>query len=420
MLNDVKKKLKKEAKLQVHKIYRRIFARTKTDHNRIVFDSNAGANYTGSPRAIYEYMVEHHMLDNYDVVWFFTDKAEHEPLPGNPRIVRYNRWQYLWEMCHAHVWVFDSRNPGFLKKRKDQHYIQIWHGTPLKRLALDMDNCDLANQDSLESYKLYFFRNTRAWDYMVVQNEFSADIFHSCFAFDRVLLRTGYPRNDVLFAKNNPSDIRAIKEQLGIPLDKKVLLYAPTFRDDEFDESGAYTITPRMDFRLMMDALKDDYVLIVKYHYLIANAIDWTGYEGFVYSFNTSMDINLLYLISDEMITDYSSVMFDYSLLHRPMYFYCYDLEKYAGHQRGFYFDFQEEAPGPISLTTEELLRDIQLPADEKERLYGEKRQAFYNKFHTYENGTASKQIAEKIVELMESDRDNQTDETLLFEDMQG
>ena len=99
--------------------------------------------------------------------------------------------------------------------------------------------------------------------------------------------------------------------------------------------------------------------MIVKYHYLIMDAIDWSPYEGFIYHFDQSRDIAELFLVSDILITDYSSVMFDYSILNRPMFFFAYDFYKYKNELRGFYFSYSKEMPGPISTTTDELIEDI-------------------------------------------------------------
>ena len=148
----------------------------------------------------------------------------------------------------------------------------------------------------------------------------------------------------------------------------------------------------------MQKELANEYIMIVKYHYFIADKIDLSAYEGFIYSIDPRADIAELYLVADCLITDYSSVMFDYSLLHRPMYFYCYDLENYSNELRGCYFDLIEEAPGPISRNTDELIKDIKTPQKELAFRYSGKRSAFYSKYHTYENGTAS----ERIVRLIE------------------
>ena len=397
---DIKKHLKKYLKKAAVGLYKLMYRFLPVDKKMIVFDSSIGLNYTGSPRAIYEEMVDKGLDNEYRCVWFFQKGKRPDKLPGNAKIIRYGRLAYLYYMAKAGIWIFDARQPKFIRKKEDQHYIQTWHGTPLKKLALDMDSVNMARGNDIEVYKENFRNNTKTWDYLVAQNDYSAKIFERCFDFHKTMLCTGYPRNDILFKKNNPEDIRKLKESIGLPLDKKIILYAPTWRDDEYDASGKYEFKPKLDFMKMKEALGKDFVMAVKYHYLIGDRIDWSDYKGFVYPFTAQAEINVLYLVSDLMITDYSSVMFDYSLLHRPMFFYAYDLEKYRDSLRGFYFDFLAEIPGPVSQTTEELIKDLMEPESTYEEKYGEKEKAFYAKFHTYDRGTASDSIISLIGEL--------------------
>ncbi len=139
-------------------------------------------------------------------------------------------------------------------------------------------------------------------------------------------------------------------------------------------QTSIYKFVTAMDFDLLKEKLSEDYVIIVKYHYLVVEDIDWSDYEGFVYTFGAENDITNLYLVSDMLITDYSSVMFDYSILNRPMFFFMYDLESYRDELRGFYFDVIKEIPGPISKTTEELIKDIE---KYDHNVYEEKYRAF-------------------------------------------
>jgi CDP-Glycerol:Poly(glycerophosphate) glycerophosphotransferase. len=232
----------------------------------------------------------------------------------------------------------------------------------------------MAGEKSISDYKKKFYENVQTWDYLISQNSYSTRIFRRAFGFNKEILEIGYPRNDVLFRKNNRKDIEEIKDKLGLPKDKRIILYAPTWRDNEFYGKGKYKFNPRINFDLLMKELKKDTVMIVKYHYLVMDQIDWSPYRGFIYTYDMSYDISLLYLVSDMLITDYSSVMFDYSLLKRPMAFYCYDLEEYKNTLRGFYFDFMNEAPGPVVETTEDLISAIK---DYDFNKYQEKYQIF-------------------------------------------
>lgn len=365
------------------------------NRNIILFESNLGRNYTGSPRAIYEEMVAQGLDKKYRCYFILEDTQT--KLAGAAKPVKRSRLRYFVLFAIAGTWICDTRLPRYIVKRKGVKYIQTWHGTPLKKLALDMDTVVMAGETDIDNYKKHFYENTQTWDYLLSQNKYSTDIFRRAFAFNKEMLEIGYPRNDVLFQKNNPEDILALKKELGLPLDKKVILYAPTWRDHEFHGNGKYKFSSAMDFSKMQEALGEDTVLIVKYHYLVMDQIDWTPYKGFIYSYDMSYDIAMLYLVSDLLITDYSSVMFDYSLLKRPMVFFCYDLDNYKDNLRGFYFDFLAEAPGPVVLTTEALIQEIKEydGAD-----YQDKYEAFYKKYNHADQGTAAKQVVTLLEQL--------------------
>lgn len=387
------KRFRKFAKKIVIKLYKIETKIIPIQKDIIVFESNLGINYTGNPRCIYEEMVRMGLDKKYRCYIMLDDVTTE--VPGAAKKVRRTRVKYFFLMGIAGIIVCDSRQPKYIIKRKNAHLIQTWHGTPLKKLALDMETVNMGGLTDIEVYRKNFYENTRTWDYLISQNHYSTEIFRRAFAFDKTMLEIGYPRNDILFRCNNQTDLTKLKEKMGLPLDKKIILYAPTWRDNEYYAKGAYKFNSAMDFDLLREKLGDEYVCIVKYHYLVKENIDWSTYKGFVYKFDECEDIAELYLVSDIMITDYSSVMFDYSILKRPMFFFAYDLEDYKDNLRGFYFDFIEEAPGPITKTTEELIESIiNYHSDEWKVKY----EAYHNKYNHADDGHASK----KVVELIE------------------
>lgn len=385
------KSIGKRILLLLYSVERYIFPIKK---NVIVFESNVGRNYTGNPKAIYEEMVRRGLDKKYHCVYIFEDTTVY--LPGSAELVKRLRFRYFYYMAVAGIWVSDSRFPEFIKKRNGVTYIQTWHGTPLKKLALDMDSVHMDGETSLANYKEKFRKNSQTWDYLISQNRFSTEVFRRCFDFQKEMLEFGYPRNDVLFQNNTETYIAELKESYGIRADAKIILYAPTWRDNEFYGNNRYKFNQALDYDLLKKELSDEYVLLVKCHYLVQDTIDWSKYEGFVYPFDSHTDIADLYLIADFLVTDYSSVMFDYSLLKRPMLFFAYDLKEYKEELRGFYFDYMEEIPGPISQTTERLVADIKNYRPEE---WAMKYQAFAEKFNTFDNGDA----ANRVVELIES-----------------
>ncbi|MGE7917419.1 bifunctional glycosyltransferase/CDP-glycerol:glycerophosphate glycerophosphotransferase [Viridibacillus sp. NPDC093762] len=369
-------------------IYKDIFQKRPLNEKKIVFESFLGKNYADSPKYIYEYMVKHY--PEYEFVWSFNE-TNHD-IPGNAKQVKRLSLAYYYHMATAKYWVNNMRQPLHLQKREGNVFLETWHGTPLKKLVFDMDEVYSANP----KYKQQFYEQSRLWDYLIAANSYSSEIFKSAFKFDKVMLEDGYPRNDTLYINNNSDYITKMKTKLNIPLDKKVILYAPTWRDDEFYEPGKYKFNLKFDLQKMHEKLGDEYVILLRMHYFIADDLNINGYEGFVYNMSKYDDIAELYLISDILITDYSSVFFDYSNLRRPILFYTYDLEKYRDQLRGFYIDIENEVPGPLVKTTDEII-DAVLNIDKVTIEYKEKYDVFYDKICSWESGKATEKIVEKV-----------------------
>lgn len=381
---------------QLMLVYYRILVRILPVRDDVVlFESNVGRNFTGNPRAIYEEMVRRGLDRKYRCYIILEDT--NVEIPGTAKKIKRNRFRYFYYFSIAGIWISDTRFPRYIIKRRDTVYIQTWHGTPLKRLALDMDAVYMSGESSLEEYKKNFYSNVMTWDYLVSQNRYSTEIFRRAFGFEKEILEIGYPRNDILFRKHDREEIDRIKETLGLKKDKRVILYAPTWRDDEYYANGIYKFSTGLDFHLLKKEFEEDTIWIVKYHYLVQDYINWSDYEGFIYAFDKNYDISLLYLVSDMLVTDYSSVMFDYSILNRPMFFYCYDLCEYKERLRGFYFDFINEVPGPVVESTQALIQAIK---EYDYEAYRDKYEAFRKKYNHADDGNASCKIVNMIEDV--------------------
>lgn len=383
----------KKYKKLCSKLYNKLFLKLPIKKKRVLFESFLGRNVSGNPKYIYNYFVENGMDKEYELIWILNDLDEE--IIGNGKKVKRKSLKYYYYMATSGYWVFNARQADEIIKRTGITYLQTWHGTPLKRLASDMFNVDMGGVKNLDEYKEKFFRNSRRWDYLLAQNEYSKDIFQRAFNFNKETIY-GYPANDILYNCNDIETINHIKEKLELPKDKKIIIYAPTWREDNFYKKGHYKMNIELELDKMQEALGKDYIVLIRAHYLIANSINIADYKGFVYDFSQGFDIQELYLISDILITDYSSVMFDYANLKRPMIFFTYDLEKYRDSLRGFYFDFEETAPGPIAMTTEDIIESI-VNIDEVIEKYEEKSNAFYNKFCHIDDGNAAKVIVDKV-----------------------
>src|SRR5699024_7610128 len=258
----------------------------------------------------------------------------------------------------AEFWVSNSRLPLWIPKPKHTTYIQTWHGTPLKRLAADMEEVHMPGTNTTK-YKRNFLKEASRWDYLVSPNAYSTKIFRRAINFDKTVIESGYPRNDFLINENNEQTILEIKQKCHLPLNKKVILYAPTWRDNQFYRRGEYKFSLQMDLETMRDKLGDNYIILLRLHYLVAENLDLTGYEDFIYDLSKYEDIRELYLILDLLINDYSSYVVDYVNFKRPMIFFVYDIEEYWDNLCVFYFDFEEKALGAIVKTTDEILEII-------------------------------------------------------------
>ncbi len=357
---------------------------------QVVFESFLGKQYSCNPRAIYEYMLEHY--PEYDMYWSIDPRSA-EVFKGKG-LKTINRFSIPWlfKMARSKYWVSNSRLPLWIPKPNHTTYLQTWHGTPLKRLAADMDQVLMPGTNT-EKYKRNFLNESSRWDHLISPNRYSSEIFARAFGFEKDMIESGYPRNDFLHNANNAETMNSLKERLDLPLDKKVILYAPTWRDNEFYAKGKYKFNLKLELDKMQEELGDDYIVLLRMHYLIAENLDITPFAGFAYDVSHHTDISELYLISDLLITDYSSVFFDYANLGRPMIFYVYDIENYRDTLRGFYFDFEAQAPGPLVKTTEDVIRHIQHPDPASQANFD----AFYQKFCYLEDGEASKRVVEKV-----------------------
>ena len=373
-------------------LYMRFFLRKPMKENWVFCESFFGKNYSDSPKYIYEYIAKNYP-GKFRFVWVIDKK--NTKIPYRHTKVRRFSFRYSYYLARSKYYVFNGRQPEWIKKRKGNVFLQTWHGTPLKKLVFDLEDINSATP----RYKNQTYKQSRAWDYLIAANQYSSDVFRRCFMYNKTMLETGYPRNDILHDDNKDEIAAQVKEKLGIPKDKKTILYAPTWRDDEFYTKGRYKFTLKLDLQLLREKLGDEYVIILRTHYFIADALDVTGLEGFAYNLSKYDDISELYLISDILITDYSSVFFDYANLKRPMLFFTYDLEKYRDVLRGFYIDIEEELPGPLLYTTEEIITAIN-HIDKLEQEYQDKYIKFYDKYCAWEDGHASRKVAEEVFNL--------------------
>lgn len=370
-------------------LYRHRYIEKPVEENMIMFETFMGKSYADSPKYIYEYLAKNYP-GKYKFVWVLNDPKEKLPY-GGIVVKRFSK-KYAYYLGVSKYFVFNVRQPLWFRKREEQVFLETWHGTPLKRLAFDQEEVTAASP----TYKAQFYRQKQEWDYLIAPNKFSSDIFKSCFMYDGNMLETGYPRNDLLSSANRDEIAIQLKQKLKIPLDKKTILYAPTWRDDEYYGKGQYKFKLKLDLDLLKEQLGDEYVVLLRTHHYIADALDTTGLEDFAFNLSKYDDISEVYLISDICITDYSSVFFDFANLKRPLLFYTYDLDKYRDVLRGFYIDMETELPGPLVYTSEEVVDKIK-NIDKLTAEYQQRYDQFYERFCSWEDGNAAKRVVEEV-----------------------
>lgn len=269
--------------------------------------------------------------------------------------------------------------------RHGQRVLQTWHGTPLKRLALHRPGFDPRRAIAV-------WRESRRWDALLAQNDYAAGILRRAYAFmpafafkSRPVWTVGYPRNDALLIDDGArAETRAL---LGIADDTRVVLYAPTWRDDRTE------IVEFAGARELAADLGDDVVVLVRGHSRTllpgrdaegTRVIDVTGFS----------DTTRLLLAADALVTDYSSVMFDFSATGKPMYFLVPDIEHYRGELRGFYFDLETHAPGPVVRTRDALLDALRTDTSE---VFADRYAAWQARFNAHDDGHAASRVVERL-----------------------
>lgn len=376
----------------------------RVDAHQICFESFQGRKYADSPKAIYEYLLRTPEYREYHFVWFFHDPEKYRFLEANgrTRVVSYGSSAYYAAYATSKYWFTNSRIPGGICVKRNQNYVQCWHGTPLKRLCHDIAVEGANAMNSPAELKEKYDMDTRRYTYMLSPSAYCTEKFFSAFHLRElgksdIIVEEGYPRNDYL-RNYSRADVEQIKARLGLALgevrDKKIILYAPTWRDNQHESGVGYVYQPALDFDRLRAELGGEYVILFRAHYHVADNFNFREYEGFLYDVSGYDDVNELYVIADLLITDYSSVFFDYAILERPMIFYMYDLEEYQGRIRDFYIGL-EELPGPVVTTEDDLLMEIRNTAHfEVTREYKD----FNNKYTYLDDGQASMRVVRRII----------------------
>lgn len=347
------------------------------DKKMILFVANIGKNFSGSPYAIYDYIRHNSKYREYRCIWAFNnpEQFDNESL----ETVRFDSLKYFITALRAKYWVTDVNIERSLKfKKKNTVYLNTWHGVTLKTIGNDDVNSGRYDYSNI--------------DYLCVSGEHDKRVYRTALnAGEKSFLECGMPRNDSLFTTNE-SDREKIRNKLGITQGKKVILYAPTWRDS-VNHGESFDLHIPADFSYWHEVLGDEYILFFRAHDRTTKLLD-IQFNEFIRDYASYEPLNDLLIACDILITDYSSIVFDYSILKKPFICFGYDYEKYV-RERGTYFDAEAVYPGGVLRTQEEVLNKILTLDATREAA---KMDELSKKFMEYSHGNAAKICAERLL----------------------
>jgi CDP-glycerol glycerophosphotransferase len=358
-----------------------------TIHDAVLYETYYGKEFSESPREVFnELQARGVRLEHLVVV-----RDQQVIVPDGAVAVPYRSERYYEALAQSRFIVANTHLPACHAKAEGQTVLQTWHGLGTKKVGLDMDAVHFANKSYIDNIR---GGETDNWDYLVSPNPFTSPILRRAFAYKGTLLETGVPRNDIFRRPDRDERAKAVKERLGIDAGKKVVLYAPTWRDNAFDGPGRYRLDLRFDVHEAAKSLGDDYALVFRKH---SNVVDRLPRgNGLVVDASDYPEVQELLLITDVLISDYSTLMCDFANTGRPMLFYTYDLANYRDVLRGFYFDFENEVPGPLIMNEDDLVPAI-ADADRIRSDFDAKYRAFAERFCPWDDGHATGRVVDAV-----------------------
>ncbi|ART78810.1 CDP-glycerol glycerophosphotransferase family protein [Oceanisphaera avium] len=354
--------------------------------NKIVFNSNYGKGYGDNGKYIVEALLKQDQ--DYDIVWMLDRyNMDHAVMPDKVRRVRYGSIQFIYEMMTAKVWVDNSRLKYHLYKRKSQFYIQTWHGgLGLKKVEADTELCS--------KYVKMAKRDSRLANLFISNSGHLSHIFKNAFWYNGDILECGSPKNDILFADKTPFKEK-VRAEFQLPATSKILLYAPTFRDN--NNFTAYDIDLLQVKAALEHKYDENWVMLVRLHPNIdSESVAEIFPDKQIINASRFPDMQELILGSDMLVTDYSSCMFDSGMAEIPTFIYASDVESYVD-ERGFYFTMQQQ-PFDFATDTQGLINALYAFNQPQ---YLANLAVFYDKVKLYDKGQASTVVAGKIKKVI-------------------
>lgn len=363
------------------KIINIIFKNFKVQNNKIIFESGRGL-VDGNVKAVYDYIVENNIKE-FKCVWLVNKNTETTSLRKGD-YVYYKTIKSYYHLATAKYWIRSQSIGSILKKKKNQVYIQLWHGNGvMKKMGYDVNN------DSERP----IIEHVKEWDYYIANDKYDAEVIKSSTGYNKNIDILGMACVDNSIKKSNDNNFKKeVLTKLNIKeKNKKIILYAPTFRDFELDKDS---------INVPIEKLKQlkDYLILVRLHPLVREKINKDIFKNKnIINACEYPDCSDILSISDILITDYSSIIYEYSPLNRSIIFYPYDYKKYVELRGGFYVDYQKELPGPICYNEDDLLKVLE-NIDKDKIKYNKKITSFNKKYNYLSDGEASKRFIDKLI----------------------
>jgi CDP-glycerol glycerophosphotransferase len=365
--------------------------RSRPLRDATVYVSFDGRSYSDNPRAIYEERLRRGHEGEH--IWVVRDGAFVPPGSRElglgagivPTVVREGSREHYEALARSRHIVSNGLLPAWYRTRDDQVCVQTWHGTPVKHIGRDLPHMKREPRPPVWHRQVI---EVRGWDVLVAQSGWAASVLRRAFGYEGEILECGYPRNDVLVG-NDENLAAEIRRRVGVPEGKRVILYAPTFRD--YDRRNA---SVRLDLADAKRKLGADHVVLVRGHMMQAFP-HVAPLDGFAIDVTTYPDMADLLLIADVLVTDYSSSMFDFMATGRPVVLFTPDIEKYRA-SRGLYLDLESQRPGARLETSAEVVETLRT-IDSVSAKLADRYAAFARAYAPHDNGKATARLVDHV-----------------------
>lgn len=350
--------------------------------NKIVFANGSGWGFGGNPKYIAQALME--TGEALELVWVAKDV--NIELPEGIRAVRYGSYEHYFELGTAGIWIDNQHKSLFTRKRDGQLYMQTWHGGgPLKKIEFDAEGLP-------DSYLELCEMNSKLEDIMVSPTKFNSGLYRRAFHYNGEIMECGYPRNDIFWRSN--SCRQRIEKIYGIKPEEGIVLFAPTFRETDVKSEEQLELTAMK--KALEHRFGKKYRILVRRHPSDKESeTKYDPYEDWI-DVTEYDDTQELLAASDVLITDYSSIMWDFSLQKKPVFLFHPNLQSYKK-ERGYYLAF-EEMPYIEAFSNADLCRKI---AEFDEGVYQEEMESFLKEYGSFDRGTAASAVTERLLKIM-------------------